>query len=67
LGDCYQKLPEEDRGLVDARYRIGATVEAIAAELGRSIHSVYRALRRIHQTLFTCVQHARKEAEERTP
>jgi RNA polymerase sigma-70 factor, ECF subfamily len=63
LGDCYQKLPEEDRGLIDARYRIGATVEAIAAELGRSIHSIYRALRRIHEALFTCVS----EAERRAP
>ena len=61
LGDCYRKLAEEDRGLIDARYSIGATVEAIAAELGRSVHSVYRALRRIHQSLFDCVEHARRE------
>lgn len=65
LGDCYHKLPEKDRGLIDARYRIGATAEAIAAELGRSVHSIYRALRRIHETLFACVQHAQQEAEER--
>ena len=64
LGDCYRKLAEEDRGLIDARYSIGAMVEAIAAELGRSVHSVYRALRRIHQSLFACGAHARREARK---
>ena len=64
LGDCYHKLSEEDRRLIDARYQIGSTVEAIAAELGRSVHSVYRALRRIHQALFDCVEEARRAEEE---
>jgi RNA polymerase sigma-70 factor (ECF subfamily) len=58
LGDCYHKLPEADRRLIDARYHVGATVEAIAAQLGRSVHSVYRALRRIHEALFDCVRAA---------
>jgi RNA polymerase sigma-70 factor, ECF subfamily len=65
LGDCYRKLPEEDRNLVDARYHVGSSVEAIAVALGRSVHSIYRALRRIHQSFFDCVQHARQE--ERKP
>jgi IS30 family transposase len=56
LDDCYAKLSEEDRRLIDARYQIGATVEVIAAQLGRSVHSVYRSLRRIHQWLFECIQ-----------
>lgn len=58
LGDCYQKLSEEDRRLIDARYQIRASVSAIAAESERSVHSVYRSLRRIHQALFDCVQQA---------
>jgi RNA polymerase sigma-70 factor, ECF subfamily len=67
LGDCYRKLSAEDRGLIDARYGIGATVEAVAIQLGRSIHWVYRALRRIHQSLFECVEIAQHDAEERKP
>jgi RNA polymerase sigma-70 factor (ECF subfamily) len=63
LGDCYRKLSEEDRQLLDARYQAGSTVEAIAAAAGRSVHSVYRALRRIHESLFDCV---RQEAEKGT-
>jgi RNA polymerase sigma-70 factor, ECF subfamily len=61
LGDCYRKLPDDDRLLIDARYRVGATVEAIAAQTGRSAHSIYRALRRIHQSLFDCVEEVRQE------
>ncbi len=64
LTGCYRKLSEEDRRLIDARYQIGSTVEAIAAELGRSVHWVYRALRRIHQALFDCVEEAQRAEEE---
>jgi RNA polymerase sigma-70 factor, ECF subfamily len=67
LGDCYRKLPDDDRLLIDARYRVGATVEAIAAETGRSVHSVYRALRRIHEALFECVEETCREEKEAQP
>ena len=66
LEDCYQKLSQDDRRLIEARYCVGATVEAIAAELGRSVHSVYRALRRIHQTLFDCIRQAQNQEERRS-
>jgi RNA polymerase sigma-70 factor, ECF subfamily len=56
LDECYEKLPVDDRQLLDARYRIGATVEVIAKRLGRSVHSIYRSLRRIHQVLFDCME-----------
>ena len=64
LGDCYRKLPEDDRNLLDARYRIGLTVEAIAAELGRSVHSIYRALRRIHGSLFDCIRRLQQKEQK---
>jgi RNA polymerase sigma-70 factor (ECF subfamily) len=56
LDDCYQKLPEDQRQIITARYQVGATIETIAAQTGRSVHSVYRDLRRIHQWLFDCIQ-----------
>lgn len=63
LGDCYHKLPEDDRHLLDTRYRVGLNVEVIAQEMGRSVHSIYRALRRIHGALFVCIH--RFQHEER--
>lgn len=65
LGDCYGKLPSDDRQLVDARYGRETAVEIIAAELGRSVHSVYRALRRIHRALFDCVRQTQRHEEQR--
>jgi RNA polymerase sigma-70 factor (ECF subfamily) len=61
LGDCYRKLPEEDRRLLTARYRVGQAVEVIASEMGRSAHSIYRALRRVHGALFECVRRFQRE------
>jgi len=65
LGDCYRKLGEDDRRLLTARYRVGSTVEMIAGEMGRSVHSIYRALRRIHGALFDCIH--RFQNGERQP
>ena len=67
LADCYRKLPDEDRQLIGARYKTGERVEAIAAQLGRSADAVYRALRRIHQWLFHCIQRAEQEEKEFLP
>jgi RNA polymerase sigma-70 factor, ECF subfamily len=65
LDDCYRKLSDHERQVIDARYQTGATVETIAARMGRSVHSVYRDLRRIHQLLFECIQGM--ERQERQP
>jgi RNA polymerase sigma-70 factor (ECF subfamily) len=56
LDDCYRKLSDGERQLIDARYQVGATIETIAAQTGRSVHAVYRELRRIHRRLFDCIQ-----------
>lgn len=66
LSDCYQKLAADDRQLLDSRYGQETAVDRIAAQLGRSVHSVYRSLRRIHRALFECVRHA-QSPEERQP
>lgn len=61
LAECTEKLSAQDRDLLDRRYAPGARAENVATELGRSLHQIYRALRRIHQTLFDCVQSALQE------
>ena len=63
LGDCYRQLSDDDQSLINARYRIGSTVEAIARQMGRSVHATYRSLRRIHQSLFECIETKRGQSD----
>ena len=54
--DCMEKLSESDRQLIYLRYREGATTADSAKKLGRSIDAVYKALNRVHQALFHCIE-----------
>ncbi len=63
LVGCVQKLSEGDRDLLRLRYVDGAAGADVAASVGRSIHAVYKAFKRIRRTLYNCVQsQIRKEA-----
>lgn len=55
LEHCLEKLAEEDYVLIEQRYRQQRTPKEIAALTSRSVHSVYRALTRIHNLLLGCV------------
>jgi RNA polymerase sigma-70 factor, ECF subfamily len=56
LTDCEQKLSPDDRELLKARYQAGTTVRSLAAAVGRSVEGMYKAMRRIHDALYDCVQ-----------
>jgi len=56
LAHCIQKLPEKHRRLVAARYEPGASVNAIAAELGKQPKAVSETLRRIRRMLLDCIE-----------
>jgi RNA polymerase sigma-70 factor, ECF subfamily len=58
LADCYQRLSPADRELIDLRYAEEATILAVAAQTGRSPDFVYKALRRIHGSLYRCIDDA---------
>ena len=55
LAGCVEKLSEKDRHLVVLRYRDGLKAEGIAGEVGRSVHAVYKAMKRIRRVLYDCV------------
>ncbi len=59
LADCLDKLSEADRRLIHRRYSDSATVKRVALELGRSPATAYRALERIHEALFRCIERTR--------
>jgi len=55
---CVKRLPEKDRDLIEQRYTFDASVQELAEGSGRSIHAIYRALRRIHDMLLRCIKRA---------
>jgi RNA polymerase sigma-70 factor, ECF subfamily len=56
LATCLEKLRPQDRQLIEQRYFRRHTTKEIAEREARSIHSVYRALRRVHELLLRCVR-----------
>lgn len=56
LEECLSRLPANDRQLLQERYYFQRAPKQIAASQHRSVHSVYRALSRIHNLLLICVQ-----------
>ncbi len=55
MAACVQKLPEEIRRLIDARYREGLSCEGVAERIGRSVQGVYAMLKRARAALAQCV------------
>jgi len=56
LEKCCDKLPDSDRELLRYRYESGASTQNVASLVGRSSRAVYRALDRIHQSLYDCIR-----------
>lgn len=63
LQDCLSELTERVRGLVDRRYRLGRTVEAIALEVGWTAGSVKVALVRARRALADCISRKSRREE----
>jgi RNA polymerase sigma-70 factor, ECF subfamily len=60
--DCLQRLRPQDRDLIRRRYEKGATIATIAKVIGRPVEGIYKALQRIHKSLYLCVK--RKLAQD---
>jgi RNA polymerase sigma-70 factor len=56
LEECLGRLDSDDRALLRERYFSQRAPKQIAAVQARSVHSVYRALARVHTLLLECVQ-----------
>jgi RNA polymerase sigma-70 factor (ECF subfamily) len=55
LDDCLERLPDRDRDLIRRRFGVGADGQTVAAQLGRPIRWVYKAVARIRKSLVDCV------------
>jgi RNA polymerase sigma-70 factor (ECF subfamily) len=56
LAGCVEKLPSRSREILDRCYQQGARTRQVAQELGRPEGTIYKALTRIRQWLFDCIQ-----------
>jgi RNA polymerase sigma-70 factor (ECF subfamily) len=55
LEKCLGKLSEGDRLLIRRRYQPNATVQQLAADVGRTANSVSKSLGRIRRVLLECI------------
>jgi len=59
MGGCVEKLPLDDREIIEHYYFRGKkTVAEVAKELGRPVNTVYKALVRIRGSLHRCIDDA---------
>jgi RNA polymerase sigma-70 factor (ECF subfamily) len=56
LDGCVQLLPPRDRELLDLRYEFSQSVKQIAVAVDRTESAVYKALQRIHDELYDCIE-----------
>ena len=56
LAACIEKLGSRERDLLARRFADGATTQSISDQLGRSVDAVYKALAKLREILFHCVQ-----------
>jgi RNA polymerase sigma-70 factor (ECF subfamily) len=63
LDGCLEKLPPEQRGIVEAYYFERENVTAIAARSKRSVDAVYKVLQRGRSMLRDCIERAGQAGE----
>lgn len=58
LESCLNKLPEEQRGLVEGYYYRRDSIEMLAGASNRTAAATYKTLQRIRQSLQSCIENA---------
>jgi RNA polymerase sigma-70 factor, ECF subfamily len=56
LGSCLDKLPEQDRRIIEAKYRDGVTMEILAQEFHKPSSTLYKRVARIRDCLYMCIE-----------
>lgn len=60
LDSCLEKLPGDQRAIVDGYYFRQLGIDLIAAETRRSVDALYKALQRIRKSLQDCIESAER-------
>jgi RNA polymerase sigma-70 factor, ECF subfamily len=62
LEGCLNKLPAEQRSVVEGYYYRHDAIEKLAENSGRTVAATYKTLQRVRQALQLCVENAAKGA-----
>ena len=65
MESCVEKLPPHQQKLIRECYRPEVSIKDAAASLGRTATSLYKALDRIRELLFDCIE--KRLAQEGAP
>jgi RNA polymerase sigma-70 factor (ECF subfamily) len=60
LEGCFNKLPAEQRSIVEGYYYRRDAIEKLAEQSGRTVAATYKTLQRIRQALQLCIENAAK-------
>ena len=63
LERCLDKLPGEQRALVEGYYYRRTGIEALAGESNRTVEATYKLLQRVRHALQRCVENAAQQEE----
>lgn len=55
LSSCLEKLDQEDRRLIEIRYRQSGSAQSLADELNKPLSTIYKMLLRVRQSLRNCI------------
>jgi len=61
LNECMNKLPENQRDLIDGYYFQQSDVESLAGQTKRTVEAIYKSLQRIRRQLRDCIESAQRE------
>lgn len=61
LRDCLAQLPEQQRQIIDRRYRAEIPVRQLAAEFGKKESAIKMAMKRIREALEVCIESKLRE------
>ena len=64
LRDCLVQLPEQQRNLIDHRYRANLSIKELAKQFGKKESAVKMSLKRIREALQVCVESKLREVPQ---
>jgi len=63
LKHCLEKLPDNERTLIQMRYEPGASIRSVSQQTGKEPYVLYKLFHKIHAKLLLCIRRTLAEGE----